>query len=65
MRILISLLSVLLAACGQSGDLYLPEAKSPPVLSPPPAPAAAPTAEDKKPDDEPAPSTPETAPASP
>lgn len=63
--VLIFPLSLMLSACGQSGDLYLPAAKPAPVTSVPSAPVAAPVAEDKKPDEEPAPPTTEPAPASP
>ena len=59
--VLIFPLSLMLSACGQSGDLYLPAAKPAPVVMAPSAPAA----EEKKPDEEPAQPTTVTAPVSP
>lgn len=58
----LSLLTVLcmLAACGQSGDLYLPEPKAQPAPAAT-TPAAAPAPADDKDDESPAP----TAPAAP
>jgi len=42
---------LLLAACGQSGDLYLPPAPAPePVAAPPAAETPAPPADEKKKD---------------
>lgn len=65
MRLLILALFAFLAACGQSGDLYLPEAKPAPVVSAPQAPAVVPpVAEPKKDEEQPQPAT-ETAPAPP
>ncbi len=44
MRLMTCCAVLLLAACGQSGDLYLPDRNPAPA----PAPAAAPTAEPEK-----------------
>ena len=50
MRAFLLLSSLLLAACGQAGDLYLPTEPAPPAAQPPapPAPAAATPPEAKK-----------------
>ena len=48
MRALLSIVVVLLAGCGQSGDLYLPPKQPPPAESAPPAaPPETPPEEDK------------------